>query len=137
MILCRRTPLELNSILKRLRSKSRTGGLRLFPDQDVRQRAVEPPQRGIADARKSAEQAEIESLFAAVPAVVTPRCGRLQHGKQPLRCALAQVGAGKRIAGAAEEFDAAERSATQRVDHAAPTALDALDGVARVVVEAA
>src|SRR5580658_21293 len=108
----------------------------LLPNKHVRQRAVDASQRSITDAGKAAEQAQIKPAFAAVPAVIAGRGSGLQNRRQPLSRKRAKIVAAKRRAGLAEEFDTAERAATQRIDGGGPALLDAFDGVLDIGFEA-
>ena len=109
----------------------------LFPNQHVRQRAVDAPEQGVTDAGEAAEHAQIESPFAAVPAIIAGRGGAAQNRRQPLRRKRAKIVAAKRVAGRAEEFDAAKRAAAQRIDGGGPAELYAFDGVLNVDRKAA
>ena len=53
----------------------------------------------------------------------------MQNRRQPLRRKRAKIVAAKRVAGLAEEFDAAKRAAAQRIDGGGPAKLYAFDGV--------
>src|SRR5262249_19844633 len=107
----------------------------LFPDQDVGQRAIEPPQQRIADAREPAEQSEIELPLADIPAIVAARSRTLHDRRQAPRRMVAQVALAKRVRRLAKELEAAERAATQRVDVAGPAALHADKRIAHVLYQ--
>jgi len=75
---------------------------------------------------------EIELTFAAVPSVIAGRCGCLQDRHQLLRRKFTKIAALERVAGFAEEFDAAKRSAAQRIDGDGAAVADAVDSVADI-----
>ena len=96
---------------------------------------MNPPQAGVANAGKSAEQTQIVPAMADVPSIVAVRSGGLQDQHQPPRCKLAKLASSDHVSGFAEELDIAERPATERIDVAGPDSLHAGERVRVRAVE--
>src|SRR5581483_1440302 len=90
----------------------------LFPDQHAWQRCIELAEKCITDAGKTAEEAQIEPAFAAVPSVVAGRGGALHDRREPPCGEVGKIGAVERAGRFAHEFDAAQRSTAQGIDTA-------------------
>ena len=90
------------------------------------------PQQGVTHSGEAAKQAQIELPFSGVPTVVARYCRGLQHRHQPPRCKFAKIAALEGAARLAEEFDAAQCAAAERIYGAWPASLRALKGIADI-----
>ena len=99
----------------------------LVPNQHVRQRSVNLPEKRVAHPGQSSEQSKVEAPIARVPAVIAAGGGGRNDRLQTSRCEVAQIVPSQDPSGLAKKLHAAKGSATQRVDTAGPGALDTPD----------
>src|SRR5262245_16475627 len=99
----------------------------LVPNQYIRERRVDLPEKRVADPGQSSEQSKVEAPVAGVPAVIAAGGSGRNDGLQTSRCEVAQIVPSQDRGGLAKKLYAAKGSATQRVDAAGPRALDAPD----------